>query len=186
VGGDRELKVNVRIISATHRDLDEMVANGDFRQDLLYRLNVLNLHMPALRERPDDILLLAQSILTKACAQARRAPMRLTAAASAALLNNSWMGNVRQLQNVIFRAVTMSERPFIDIGDLELASAVSPSDPSFVGQVDTLAQAMAEFEKALLLRLHREFPSTRKLAKRLGSSHSAIAARLRRYGIGDA
>jgi TyrR family helix-turn-helix protein len=186
VGGDRELKVNVRIISATHRDLDEMVANGDFRQDLLYRLNVLNLHMPALRERPDDILLLAQSILTKACAQARRAPMRLTAAASAALLNNSWMGNVRQLQNVIFRAVTMSERPFIDIGDLELASAVSPSDPSFAGQVDTLAQAMAEFEKALLLRLHREFPSTRKLAKRLGSSHSAIAARLRRYGIGDA
>jgi TyrR family helix-turn-helix protein len=186
VGGDRELKVNVRIISATHRNLDEMVTTGDFRQDLLYRLNVLNLHMPALRDRPDDILLLAQAILLKACTQARRAPMRLTAAASAALLTNPWAGNVRQLQNVIFRAVTMSERPFIDLGDLELANATNPSKPGLVGQVDTLAQAMAEFEKALLLRLHREFPSTRRLAKRLGSSHSAIAARLRRYGIGDA
>jgi TyrR family helix-turn-helix protein len=80
----------------------------------------------------------------------------------------------------------MSERPFIDIGDLELARAASPSEPGFAGQVGTLAQAMAEFEKSLLLRLHREFPSTRRLAKRLGSSHSAIAARLRRYGIGDA
>jgi TyrR family helix-turn-helix protein len=192
VGGDRELKVNVRIISATHRNLDEMVTNGDFRQDLLYRLNVLNLHMPALRARPGDILLLAEAILTKACAQARRAPMRLTAAASAALLTNPWAGNVRQLQNVIFRAVTMSERPFIDLGDLELASAASPvspgnpADPDLTGQVGTLAQAMAEFEKALLQRLHREFPSTRRLAKRLGSSHSVIAARLRRYGIGDA
>jgi TyrR family helix-turn-helix protein len=192
VGGDRELKVNVRIISATHRNLDEMVTNGDFRQDLLYRLNVLNLHMPALRARPDDILLLVEAILTKACAQARRAPMRLTAAASAALLTNPWAGNVRQLQNVIFRAVTMSERPFIDLGDLELASAASPvspgnpADPDLTGQVGTLAQAMAEFEKALLQRLHREFPSTRRLAKRLGSSHSVIAARLRRYGIGDA
>lgn len=186
VGGDRELKVNVRIISATHRNLDKRVANGDFRQDLLYRLNVLNLHMPALRERPEDILLLAQSILEKACAQARRAPMRLSAAASAALLSNPWLGNVRQLQNVIFRAVTMCERTFIEVGDLELAGATSPSDPGDTAPVNTLAQAMADFEKSLLLRLHREFPSTRRLAKRLGSSHSVIAERLRRYGIGDA
>ncbi|MDE2453464.1 MAG: sigma 54-interacting transcriptional regulator [Burkholderiales bacterium] len=183
VGGDRELKVDVRIISATHRALDEMVAAGAFRQDLLFRLNVLNLHMPALRERTDDILPLAHSILARACAQAGRPALRLTPAASAALLTNPWVGNVRQLQNVIFRAVTMCERPLIDVADLELAG--SAARPDNEGAVGTLEQAVADFERQLLHRLYREYPSTRRLAKRLGTSHSAIAARLRRYGIGE-
>ncbi|MBC9072110.1 sigma 54-interacting transcriptional regulator [Thauera sp. CAU 1555] len=183
VGGDRELKANVRIVSATHRDLEAMVAAGDFRQDLLFRLNVLQLHMPPLRERPGDILPLAELFLERACAQTARGPMRLSAAARAALLDNPWVGNVRELQNVIFRAVTMSERKVINAGELELARAAGPAAQDG-REVASLDEAVAEFEKSLLQRLYKDFPSSRRLARRLGTSHSAIATRLRRYGIG--
>ena len=123
VGGERELKVDVRIISATHRDLERMVAEGAFREDLFYRVNVLNLRVPPLRERGDDIRLLAHHFIGRACAQIGRPPCRLTASASAALLANAWPGNVRQLENVLFRAVTLSDRAFLDAGDLEIAGA---------------------------------------------------------------
>lgn len=185
VGGDRELKVDVRIISATHRPLEEMVAAGHFRQDLLFRLNVLNLHLPALRERPGDILPLAQLFLARACAQAGRPAMRLSQDACTALLANAWAGNIRQLQNVIFRAVTMAERTIITADDLELAQSDHAPASSAVERIDTLEGAIADFERALLQRLYLEFPSTRRLAKRLGTSHTAIAARLKRYGIGS-
>lgn len=183
VGGDRELKVNVRIISATHRALEDMVSSGHFRQDLLFRLNVLNLQVPPLRERPGDILPLAQFFLSRACAQASRPPMRLSPAASSAMLGNPWVGNIRQLQNVIFRAVTMTERNIIHVEDLELAQEATPARPGEPGDVVSLEQAVADFERSLLQRLYREHPSSRRLAKRLGTSHTAIANRLRRYGI---
>ncbi|MBK6650704.1 MAG: sigma 54-interacting transcriptional regulator [Betaproteobacteria bacterium] len=181
VGGDRELKVNVRIISATHRALDGMVAAGSFRQDLLYRLNVLNLHVPPLRERTDDILPLARALLTQACAQANHRPARLSPTACAALLTNPWAGNVRQLQNVIFRAVTMTDANVIDVADLELAGSLHQGGAN--APVESLAQAVADFEKNLLTSMYREFPSTRRLALRLKTSHSAIAARIKRYKI---
>ena len=184
VGGDRELKVDVRIISATHRPLEEMVATGHFRQDLLFRLNVLALHMPALRERPGDILPLAQLFLVRACAQAGRPAMRLAGDACAALQANAWAGNIRQLQNVVFRAVTMAERSIITADDLELAQSARPTETLDGEHLETLDAAVADFERRLLQRLYQEFPSTRRLAKRLGTSHTAIAARLKRYGIG--
>jgi TyrR family helix-turn-helix protein len=157
-----------------------MASSGHFREDLLFRLNVLNLQVPPLRERPGDILPLAHAFLARACAQAARPPMRLSQSACAAMLDNPWAGNVRQLQNVIFRAVTMTERSIIQAEDLELAQVTTPTQP---GEVLTLEQAVADFEKELLQRLYKEFPSSRRLAKRLGTSHSAIANRLRRYGI---
>ncbi len=184
VGGDREIKVDVRVISATHRPLEQMVAAGQFRQDLLFRLNVLNLHMPSLRERPGDILPLAQRFLARAGAQAGRPAMRLSQTACAALLANPWVGNVRQLQNVIFRAVTMAERTIISADELELPQAARTTAGEPAAEAATLDEAVADFEKRLLERLYRDFPSTRQLARRLGVSHSAIAVRMRRYGIG--
>lgn len=185
VGGDREARVNVRIISATHRPLEDMVTSGHFRQDLLFRLNVLNLHVPPLRERAGDILPLAQFFLQRACTQAGRPQMRLSPGACTALLDNAWVGNVRQLQNVIFRAVTMAERLVINADDLELARGTGDTDQRPGADVTTLERAVADFEKSLLQRLYRDHPSTRRLATRLGASHSAIAMRLRRYGIGQ-
>jgi TyrR family helix-turn-helix protein len=170
-------------MSATHRNLEAMVAAGEFRQDLLFRLNVLHLHMPPLRDRPADIIPLAQRFLATACAQTERSNMRLSAAARNALSSNPWIGNVRELQNVIFRAVTMAERNLIDAGDLELARAAGSSTDN-PNEIGTLDDALAEFESNLLRKLYRDFPSTRRLARRLGASHTAIASRLRRYNIG--
>jgi transcriptional regulator of aroF, aroG, tyrA and aromatic amino acid transport len=182
VGGERELKADVRIISATHRSLDAMVEAGTFRQDLLFRLDVLQVFLPPLRERAEDILPLAQVFLQRACAQAGRPAARLSRAATVALQENPWPGNVRQLQNVVFRAVTMTDAAVIDTGDLELAGAATAPMPAD-DNVTSLDETMARYEKALLLRLWPQYPSTRRLAERLGASHSAIAVRLRKYGI---
>ncbi|MGH8436293.1 MAG: sigma-54-dependent transcriptional regulator [Pseudomonas sp.] len=181
VGGDREVKVNVRILSATHRDLEQMVGEGSFREDLFYRLNVLNLEVPPLRERGQDILLLARQFMQQACAQIQRPPCRLAPSTYPALLGNRWPGNVRQLQNVIFRAAAICENPQVEIGDLDIAgtSVARQGD----GEVASLEQAVEDFEKALLEKLYASYPSSRQLAARLQTSHSAIANRLRKYGI---
>ncbi|RZA28182.1 MAG: Fis family transcriptional regulator, partial [Proteobacteria bacterium] len=184
VGGDREVKVNVRILSATHRNLEQMVAEGAFREDLFYRLNVLNLNVPPLRERGEDILLLARYFMQQACTQIQRPMCRLTASTYPALLGNRWPGNVRQLQNVIFRAAAVCESNTVDIGDLDIAgtSVTRRND----GEVVSLEQAVGAYEKALLEKLYPSYPSSRQLANRLLTSHTAIANRLRKYGIGGA
>jgi TyrR family helix-turn-helix protein len=184
VGGERELKVDVRVISATHRDLGRMVADGSFREDLFYRLNVLSLTVPSLRERGDDVPLLARHFIARACAQTRRPPCRLTAAAVAALLESRWPGNVRQLENVVFRAVTMTDRAFLDAADLDLAtSRISTDREATTFEPTTWDEAVTKFEAALLRRLYAHYPSSRKLAARLRTSHTMIANRLRRFGI---
>jgi len=182
VGGEREVKVNVRILSATHRDLEKMVNEGAFREDLFYRLNVLNLEVPPLRERGQDILLLARHFMQQACAQIQRLPCRLTPDTYPALLGNRWPGNVRQLQNVIFRAAAICESNLVQIDDLDIAGTAVAAQQA-EGEVSSLEAAVAEFEKALLEKLYPSHPSTRQLATRLHTSHSAIAMRLRKYGI---
>ena len=186
VGGDREQTVDVRVVSATHRDLDAMVAEHSFREDLFYRLNVLTVHVPPLRERGEDILLLARHFIARACAQARRPPCRLTVAASAALLANPWPGNVRQLENVIFRAVTMTDGAWLDAADLDLAGArMNPDEGPDAAEAGSWENAVEGFERTLLRRLYPRFPSSRKLAARLQTSHTMIANKLRKYGIPD-
>lgn len=151
IGGEREIKVNVRIICATHRNLEQMVAERTFREDLYYRLNVLNLLVPPLRERPDDILLLTRHFIERACQQAQKPQCRLGSAAQAALSNHAWPGNVRQLQNVIFRAITMADNRVLDVVDLDLYGAqkggqgggapVQAMSPAAVTQSGLVAQA---------------------------------------------
>jgi TyrR family helix-turn-helix protein len=184
IGSDRESKANVRIISATHRNLRKMVAEGTFREDLFYRLNVLQLDVPALRERPDDILPLARHFIERACAQAQKPICRLSAQACAALMANSWPGNVRQLQNVVFRAITMTDRRVLEPSNLDLAEgSMSLGDASVAQEGEDWDTSMEAFEKALLMRLYPQYPSSRKLAARLRTSHSTIANKLRKYGI---
>ncbi len=182
VGGDREMKVDVRILSATHRDLELMVSQGTFREDLFYRLNVLTLEVPPLRERGHDILVLARHFMQQACAQIQRPICRLTPGTYPALLSNPWPGNVRQLQNVIFRAAAVCDSPLVDVGDLDIASTAvaTPGD----GEVRSLEEAVDGFERGLLEKLYASYPSSRQLAARLMTSHTAIAKRLRKYGIG--
>ncbi len=184
IGSDREIKVSVRIISATHRNLRKMVAEGAFREDLFYRLNVLQLEVPSLRERPDDILLLARHFIERACAQAQKPICRLNAQACAALVANGWPGNVRQLQNVVFRAITMTDKRLLDASDLDLAEGSIVTDKAVpVQESEDWEKSVAVFERALLEKLYPQFPSSRKLALRLKTSHSMIANKLRKYRI---
>ena len=184
IGSDREIKVNVRIISATHRNLRKMVADGSFREDLFYRLNVLHLDVPALRERPDDILLLARHFIERACAQAQKPICRLSADACAALVGNPWPGNVRQLQNVVFRAITMTDKRVLDASDFDLGEGgIVTEETALRHDAEDWERSVASFERALLEKLYPQYPSSRKLAMRLRTSHSMIANKLRKYGI---
>ncbi|MBI3712122.1 MAG: sigma 54-interacting transcriptional regulator [Burkholderiales bacterium] len=183
IGGEKEVQVDVRIISATHRNLRKMVQEGSFREDLFYRLNVLHLEMPALRERSDDILLLARHFIERACTQAQKPVSRLNQTATAAMLNNRWPGNVRQLQNVVFRAITMSDQRVLDAADLDWAEDSMAGENVVFEQADTWEDSINQFEAALLSKLYQEYPSSRKLAARLATSHSMIATKLRKHGI---
>ncbi len=158
-----------------------MVAEGSFREDLFYRLNVLNLDVPPLREREQDILLLARFFMQQACTQIQRPPCRLAPGTYPALLGNRWPGNVRQLQNVIFRAAAICESNIVEIGDLDIAGTAVARQSD--GEVNSLEEAVENFERGLLEKLFTSYPSTRQLAARLKTSHTAIAHRLRKYGI---
>lgn len=184
VGGDREVHVSVRVLCATHRNLERMVAEGSFREDLYYRLNVLNLMVPALRERGLDIILLAEHFLRQACEQIQRSPCRLAASTHSLLLGNRWSGNVRQLQNVIFRAAAICESDVIDCDGLELAGTELFNQKTDSEEIVSLESAVQNFEKSLLERFYIAYPSSRQLAQRLQTSHTAIGQRLRKYGIG--
>ena len=184
VGGDREIQVDVRVVSATHRDLEAMVAGQRFREDLFYRLNVLGLEVPPLRARGDDILLLARHFLAQACTQVQRPTCRLSPEACAALLGNDWPGNVRQLHNVIFRAATLCDELVLDAKDLDLAGSPGSGDERAVGEeTSSFTGAVEAFERRMLERLYPHFPSSRKLAHHLKTSHTMMAGKLRKYRI---
>ena len=181
VGAAKPHKIDVRVISASHRKLEDEVTAGRFREDLFYRLNVVGLQLPSLAERREDIAPLALHFMRSL---SQRYAKSLTAFAPGALEllgTASWPGNVRQLQNVIFRAAAICEGNLVDIGDLDIAGTSVARGQD--GDVASLEQAVGDFERELLQRLYASYPSTRQLAGRLQTSHTAIAQRLRKYGI---
>jgi transcriptional regulator of aroF, aroG, tyrA and aromatic amino acid transport len=131
-----------------------------------------------------DILLLAEHFLRQSCEQIQRSPCRLAASTHSLLMENRWSGNVRQLQNVIFRAAAICEADVIDCDGLELAGTELVGRKTDAGTVVSLEASVQAFEKSLLEDLYLAYPSTRQLAVRLQTSHTAIGQRLRRYGIG--
>ncbi|TLU64779.1 AAA family ATPase [Thalassotalea litorea] len=199
VGGVKEKQVNVRIISATHETLLNMVGEKTFREDLFYRLNVLSLQLPALRERKDDIPLLMHHFVKNAATQFRQETPVIPAKIQRKIVNYAWPGNVRQLQNTLFRAVALAESGNLVSLELDQESAkVQACDDAGTEQSviveqfaqqsgdishATLSEAHHDFEKEIFQRLLPLYPSTRKLAKRLGVSHNTVALKLRQYGL---
>ena len=185
VGGQEERTVNVRVISATHRALSEQADRNQFRHDLFYRLNVLSLNIPPLRERIQDIKPLAVHFAENAGIQVRGEPSRLTKSAMMQLVEHQWPGNVRQLQNLVFRSVAMASGTKVDLTDLCFDDSSSESSVSTFreGEVESLKQALNHFEEDLLRKLYPRYPSTRLLAKRLRVSHNTIALKLRKLNI---
>lgn len=185
IGEEAEVKVDVRVICLTRGSLFERVEAGDFREDLYYRLNVLNLVLPPLRERRGDVLLLAEHFMQQACQRLGRPPVRLSNQARTLLTQYSWPGNIRQLENTLFRAVSMLEGNELEGQDIQLPDAASMVSGIDIDLEQTsLEDAVKSFEANLLRRLYPNYPSTRQLARKLGLSHTAIANKLREYGIG--
>jgi two-component system response regulator PilR (NtrC family) len=190
LGGAQSIKVDVRIVSATNRDLDEMVREGTFREDLYYRLNVIPLHVPALRERPDDIPLLVRHFMTRHAEKLGRRLPAITPAAVDALCAYDWPGNVRELGNVIERALALSSHDQIDVNELpqnvthHLPHA-SPSVTDLPPQGLDLEALIAEIEIKLIEQaLARTRHSQKKAAHLLGLTARSLRYRLQKYGIG--
>jgi transcriptional regulator of aroF, aroG, tyrA and aromatic amino acid transport len=183
VGDEREFKSTVRIICSTQKDLVDMCQQGNFRDDLYYRLNVLTLHIPPLRERRADVLPMAERFIAR-FAEPQRQRIKISATCQNALQQYPWPGNVRQIENTLLRAVSLVEGDILEAEHLQLpnlASGWGQSDDSFDG---TLEEAMKRFEADLLKRLYPAYPSSRQLGRKLGVSHTAIANKLREYHIG--
>jgi DNA-binding NtrC family response regulator len=183
VGGS-PAAVDVRVIAATHRDLTEWIAEGRFREDLYYRLNIVRVTLPPLRERLADIVPLAEHFLRAASARELK---QLTAPAAARLLSHSWPGNVRELKNVIERANVFVRGNIIDAGDLDLASDI-PVTSSAEASVDWLAgdlpTALARLEEAMIRRELDACGGNRaEAARRLNVHRQLLYAKMRRYGL---
>ncbi|KAF1070265.1 MAG: Transcriptional regulatory protein TyrR [Pseudomonas citronellolis] len=184
VGSETEVYLDVRVICATQRDLSELCARGEFRQDLFHRLNVLSLHIPPLRECLDGLPPLAEHFLDQASRQIGCALPRLSSPALERLGRYHWPGNVRQLENVLFQAVSLCEGGTIKAEHVRLPD-YGAAQPLGAFSLDGALEAIVgRFERAVLEQLFREHPSSRLLGKRLGVSHTTIANKLRQYGIG--
>ncbi len=184
VGEDHEVHVDVRVICATQRNLVELVQKGIFREDLYYRLNVLTLDLPPLRDRSQDIMPLTELFVARFADEQGVPRPKLSADLSNVLTRYSWPGNVRQLKNAVYRALTQLEGYELRPQDILLpdydAGTVAVGEEAMEGSLDDIT---SRFERSVLIQLYRSYPSTRKLAKRLGVSHTAIANKLREYGL---
>jgi DNA-binding NtrC family response regulator len=180
VGEVRDRVVDVRLIAATHQDLQRRVAEGAFRSDLFFRVNTIPLHLPPLRERPDDIPLLASWILERLRAEMGRPGLSLSEGARRALVEHAWPGNLRELRNVLERAVLLAGSDVLEAADLRLAGpAVSTGDERW----DRMT--LAGVERAHVQRtLDACGGQVEEAARRLGLSRSALYERLRRYAEG--
>ena len=189
VGGTNELNVNVRIISASHQNLPELIEQQRFREDLFYRLNVLSLELPPLRERQEDIPLLTKHFIQNAAQQVNQAMPDISDDAIDGLKAFHWPGNIRQLQNILFRVVALNQGGQIKLADLKTALSERDGQSGTVNEVvdqnaiQDWASAQAAFEANLLRELYPLYPTTRKLASRLKVSHNKIAMKLREHGL---
>jgi two-component system response regulator PilR (NtrC family) len=183
IGSPKEVAVDTRILCATHRDLVPLVKAGGFRQDLFYRLNVIELSVPPLRERASDIPQLAGHILSRLAASNQRVCPQLTPAALERLQGYSFPGNVRELENILERALILSEAGVIDSKDLHLPKAELASTPESLAG-GSLEDRLEEVEKqAILQALERTYYNKTAAAKLLGITFRALRYRLKKLEL---
>ncbi|MEE3937759.1 sigma-54-dependent transcriptional regulator [Pseudomonas viridiflava] len=184
VGSDEDMYLDVRVMCSTQVDLSELCAQGAFRQDLYHRLNVLTLHIPPLRECLDGLTPLVEHFLDQASRQIGCALPGITPAAVKRLSQYHWPGNVRQLENVLFQAVSLCEGGQVQAEHIRLPDygvRQTLTDVSLEGGLEAI---VGRFEKSVLEQLYAHYPSSRQLGKRLGVSHTTIANKLREYEVG--
>jgi two-component system response regulator PilR (NtrC family) len=205
IGEQREAPIDVRILSATHKNLTELVAQAKFREDLYYRINVIELRVPPLRERSEDIPALADSILHRLARRLGTETPTLTAPALELLRNFSFPGNVRELENVLERALALCNQGRIDVGDLQLRAAPRPENapplaPELAAQLRTgrmpsatgetaarpagLGEQLEDVERAAIVKaLEAARYNKTAAAKALGMTFRALRYRIKKLGI---
>jgi DNA-binding NtrC family response regulator len=179
VGAARTQKVNVRIVAATNKDLVALTRKGLFREDLYFRLNVVSIAVPPLRERGDDVLLLARHFLAKFAAEFGKAAPCFSDAALQVLRTSDWPGNVRELENVVQRLVVMADRDVVDVSDLPPSMRFSAARPGN-GLNRTLADVEAEHIRAVLAA---HGGNRTRAAEILGIDRKTLRQKLRTHGI---
>jgi Nif-specific regulatory protein len=184
VGGEKTISVNVRLIAATSRNLEELLAEGKFREDLYYRLNVVPIYLPPLRERQVDVPVLVEYFLKKYNEENSKS-VRIDPGALAALVSFGWPGNVRELENTIERLVVMSAGEVIGLSGLPLSIRDrSLKEPQIVPLKDALPDAVADVEKARIIdALKKTAWVQAKAARLLGITPRQIGYKIKRYGI---
>ena len=191
VGGLGPVKVDVRLIAATNVDLMEAVQNGDFREDLYYRLNVIPIHLPPLRERTDDIPLLVENFLSKFNQRLDKAVQRVAPDAMAALFAYRWPGNIRELENLMERSVLLSEGDTIRLTDLPgLRAAPAPvneaADLEHLGLKEYVRVHTVKLERSRIQRvLESESGNVTRAARTLGISRKSLQTKMKEYGLRD-
>ncbi len=202
VGGTKTIRVDVRLVAATHQNLERLITEGKFREDLYYRLNVISLTLPPLRERPDDVLELAVFFLKRTAPRAGKRAARFEDEALEALTRYSWPGNIRELQNVIERAVVLTEGEAITVADLPpdiqdtrrtIASGSSDVSRSATGdkrlggefQLDWNESDPVVERRALVEALHKCSGNKARAARLLGLPRSTYFSKLKKHGIHD-
>ncbi|AKF09361.1 sigma-54-dependent transcriptional regulator [Sandaracinus amylolyticus] len=183
VGEDRPVAVDVRIVAATHRDLAQLVSEGKFREDLLYRLKVVHLSVPPLRERPDDVPMLFRHFLDRYEERFGTGPLRVPDGVMERLVAYRWPGNVRELENAVESLVALSSDGEIDPSLLPDAGAPSASAPTSAG----LKERVEAYERGLIVAALKECGGNRsEAARRLGISRATLHEKLNKYGLGAA
>ena len=178
VGDDKSVPVDIRLICATNKDLVRMVQKGEFREDLYYRINTMQIRLPALRERKDEIAPLAEMFIRRFADKYGRPVEGLTPEAAAALEGYAWSGNIRELQNCIEKAVILSDGKLLDIADLDLRQSSIPS--AALDTDDTLEETE---EKAIKAAMQRYGGNLSMVAKALEISRPTLYAKLKKYHI---
>ncbi|PWU10938.1 MAG: response regulator [Verrucomicrobia bacterium] len=190
VGGTQELRVNVRLIAATNRDIIQAIAEDHFREDLFHRLNVVQFRLPPLRDRGDDVLLLAEHFLQGFSASMNRKVRSLSRAARQKLLTHHWPGNVRELRNVIERALILETTAEIQpesLPDFQLEAQLRRSVPGKAIGTESLDEMTANFERELILNLLEQHHfNLSKTAEQLKMSRHALRYRMERLNIARA
>ena len=179
VGDSKDIPVDIRLICATNKDLKQMVSNGQFRQDLYYRINTVELHLPALRERSEEITPLAEIFISKFADKYRRNVTGLTQDAIKLLKEHSWSGNIRELSNCIEKAVILSENEFLGPAEIEIRQGRA-SESVQVSGTETLEETE---EKAIRAAMTRFGGNLSMVAKSLEISRPTLYAKLKKYGI---
>ena len=184
VGSNKTKHVNARVLAATHRDLPTMIQAGSFREDLFYRLRVVDIQIPPLRERGDDLAELAEYLLSKALQKTGRTSVEFGDDAMEAMDHHQWPGNVRELQNAIERAVILCEGAEITAEHLGLQVGSKPTEVATETEPTASSDegSLVEYFRHFVLK-HQDQLSETEIAKRLGISRKALWERRRRYGI---